>query len=87
MDGNQHWTLAGVQTWWRRRPELLAELHHDLQTRQRQTTPELNYMRALEAFIAYLEREVGLYLARYMFCIEHGRRPQPGDRLPTLAGV
>lgn len=86
LDGNLQWTRAGVETWWCRRPELLAELQKKLQEHQNQAAPDPSYVGSINAFLAYLEREVEPYLAHYIFWLEHRRQPKSGEKLPTLVG-
>jgi len=76
-DGNQHWTYAACQQWWRNRPQLL----HDL---NRPEVVAANDGQA-QRYAAYLRGEAEMDLRRYCYFLEHGAYP-PAAR-PALPEV
>ena len=73
-DGDAHWRLSTIRSWWRTRGDMLNE-GIGVQWCQ----PE-----AVEAWKRALQGDAIGYLRVYAFFVEHGRPPVDGETLPEL---
>jgi hypothetical protein len=87
-DGDTHWTPDLVLEWWRDRPRLrqwITAKHHVWGESTRADEREAAV--GLMDYLAYLDHELPDHLRSYIYFLDHGCSPTPGDRLPTLGGM
>ncbi|MDX8055863.1 hypothetical protein SK571_41355 [Lentzea sp. BCCO 10_0798] len=84
-DGDERWTPDAVRAWWNDRgkveehiTELIAEWSAG------SSSEELGAAEGGHDFLAYLAGDLENDLRAYLFRLEQGRYPQPGEQLPRL---
>jgi len=81
-DGDSHWTPAAIRQWWRDRGRITEYLSaHDWD--------DVDWVRqdladAVRDYESYLAEGLAADLRIYLFRLEGGRSPSPGERLPAL---
>ena len=85
-DGDSRWTTEAVRAWWSERRQveehvavLLAEW-----TAEDADRYEVEAADGARDFLAYLAGDLETDLRAYIFRLEEGRYPDPGDQLPDL---
>ncbi|MGA5705714.1 hypothetical protein ACPCK8_04385 [Streptomyces cellulosae] len=80
-DGDSHWTPAAIRQWWRDRGRITEYLSaHDWD--------DVDWVQdladAVRDYESYLAEGLAADLRIYLFRLEGGRSPSPGERLPAL---
>lgn len=85
-DGDSRWTPEAVRAWWSERgrvekhiAELLAEWSAEGAGRE-----DVDAAEGARDFLAYLAGDLETDLRAYIFRLEQGRYPEPGELLPEL---
>ncbi len=68
VDGDEHWTLDAIRTWWSLRDEVGAAYRES----------------GIGELAQYMERDLPAYLRSYAFFLAEGRRPTTADVLPEI---
>src|SRR5205823_4907814 len=88
IDGDKHWTPQLVRSWRKRMDELIqwGKSNLDVSTGDIywKKWPEMAARRPMAQYVGFMEREAGDYLRRYVFFLENGHFPFPGETLPLL---
>jgi hypothetical protein len=84
-DGDGHWTPVAVRTWWHDRQRVIDTVSATLEALDAQDGSESrDAAQGLQEFLSYIDDGLAADLRAYVFRLETGRYPGPGDRLPEL---
>ncbi|MFJ5985618.1 hypothetical protein [Lentzea sp. NPDC092896] len=85
FDGDERWTPEAVWAWWSGRAEVEDHLTALLAEWTASTEPQRHEAaEGARDFLGYLASDLETDLRAYLFRLEHGRYPDPGDQLPEL---
>lgn len=80
-DGNERWTTDSVRAWWGERSKVVEHITEWTAS----TDPQcLEAAEGARDFLAYLADDLEPDLRAYLFRLDRGYYPGPGDRLPEL---
>jgi hypothetical protein len=83
-DGDDHWTPEAVRAWWHGRQHVVEGLTATLELLDTEHELEHDAAQGLRDYLAYLENGLENDLRAYVFRLETGRYPLPGEQLPEL---
>ncbi|WP_285641477.1 hypothetical protein [Lentzea sp. NBRC 102530] len=84
-DGDERWTPEAVRAWWHDRDKVVEHVTELIAEWSTQSHPErVDAAQGGRDFLAYLAGDLEADLRAYVFRLDHGRDPAPGDVLPAL---
>ncbi|MET8760773.1 hypothetical protein [Lentzea sp. NPDC004782] len=84
-DGDSRWTPEAVRAWWDERGQVEEHVKALLSEWSAAADPcGLEAAEGARDFLTYLAGDLGTDLRAYVFRLEQGRYPDPGDLLPDL---
>jgi hypothetical protein len=86
FDGDARWTPEAVRAWWSERHRVVEHVMALIpELTAADAVPEmLEAAEGVRDFLAYIRGEIETDLRAYIFRLEQGHYPMPGDQLPDL---
>lgn len=84
-NGDDHWTPEAVRAWWHGRQNVIDSASASMEVLDAEDRAESrDAAQGLREFLGYLETGLEPDLRAYIFRLENGRYPAPGEHLPEL---